>query len=70
MEERMSGTGGLRRIRVVMSVEYEILLHILEGPWEAFVTLIYQVAELRSMARSYRKANISIVLYPGIESRS
>lgn len=58
----MAGTDGLRRICMVMSVEYEILLHILEGSWEEFVTLIFQVAELRPVVRSYRKANISNIL--------
>lgn len=51
-----------RGICMVMTVEYEILLHILEGSWEEFVTLIFQVAELRPVVRSYRKANISNIL--------
>lgn len=53
-----------------MLVENQISFQTLEGQWEAVVTLIYQVAELGPVAGSYRKANISIILYQGIERRS
>ena len=66
----MAGLGGLRRICTVMLVENQISFQTLEGQWEAVVTLIYQVAELGPVAGSYRKANISIILYQGIERRS
>lgn len=54
MEERIAGTreegtGSLRRICTVMSIEYEILLHILKGPWEeAIVTLISSSCRTRT----------------------
>lgn len=73
MEERMAGEGkegtrGLGRICTEMSAEYEILLHALQGgcvvaAWD----LISQVAEQGSLAGSYRKVSISIVLYQGMQ---